>query len=164
MIRCEVFELNVRELCDDQRTILVELRTDLPIGTECVVAAERRYKNRRGDECVWVLHDDGITVNPIRNSVLNGFGLRINVDECDQNARDEFDEISSPGDHVMNDITEAVSITAVVPIRQRNKSFGKNNLNLVGSAVREVNRMRTIEAVQSVVCPVRGEFLPKTNA
>ena len=163
MVECNVLDLAV-DINSETRTVTFTCYTDAPCGTHLIASAERRYQNRVGDDCVWILFSERLVVEPSDTGDLNSVSASFAVDDADSRALSSFNDSLGPYSKGMaSTLSDTISISVVLGGRQRLKAFGRNNCNLSGAMVVS-GSPRTATVVADASMPIDPQFTPFTDA
>ena len=163
MVECNVLDLVV-DVNSETRTVTFTCYTDAPCGTFLIASAERRYKNHADDDCVWILFNDRLTVEPSDTGDLNSVSVTFSVDDGDSRALSSFNDSLGPYSKGMaSPLSDTISISVILGGRQRLKAFGRNNCNLSGAMV-AAGTPKTAKEIANVSIPIDSQFTPFTDA
>ncbi len=161
MIRCDYFEL-VLHLGErnERRTLRYSYRTDLPAGTLAIVTCSRRYQDREGNDQLWLMASERVSVEPTADGDLNGGDGTIDIDVGDAAGRVRFDQLGGFSKGIRGEVSDQVCLELIVGGRQRLEAFGAGNRNLRGAMVTEESPVHVVEVSDAVIAPIRGEHKP----
>ena len=113
-----------------------------------------------GDNCVWVLSSESVTVNPGYDDNLNGAAGVLSVSAGDLEARRRYDKIRSKTTAMASPPSDEIRVSLIVGGRQRLKSFGKNNAKLAGHAAHDSGGINVVSAQVKVTHPISPDVSP----
>ncbi len=163
MIKCDVFELEL-DLDTSGPSPMLEYRywTDLPCGTKVILELTRSYRDSDNDLCLWTLFEEDFSLSRGDLVDFNGGSGVLDVFAGDRNGLKEFEEFErdDPSSVIVTPVSDEISTSVVVGIRQRLRAYGKNNKNLTGAKVDKSGGLKTVSVERRVRCPMLPELQP----
>lgn len=162
MVQCEVFEVKVDLEDDNGKPCLAwTFYTDLPAGTQVILACKRTFLDMRGDTCLWTGHNERLEVRPKVQGDYNGASGRIDVHASDKKARGLFDEISTgSAPAIKTPVSDELTLGFTVGARQRLRAYGQNNAELRGKMVSANGDINVVVVRKSICIPMQKELQP----
>jgi hypothetical protein len=105
------------------------------------------------DACVEVLTTD--------QGDLNGATGELEVDKGDKAGLAEFGELAGPySKGIKEPVSDELTVSFILGARQPLRAFGKNNINLTGSMVRDSGGINVVSIESSVLVPIKPQLQP----
>jgi hypothetical protein len=155
MIMCNLFDVVVKVNNNENPVVVFAIKTDLPVGTQIIYSTDRLYKDAQGEDSLWVGQGERLTV--IEGGECKG---SIDINSSDRLAFEYYRQInlgSSPTG-MSNELSDTVIITFTVGGRQKLREFGRNNINLFGSLVKDCAGVKIVESIHKCVIPINSNL------
>ena len=153
-ITCDKFIVNT-ELQDDK--LYLNIDSDLPDFTDIIVSVSRSYweKGKPNEYSIKYSLED-FNKNTYKKATLAIWKNPQNIlfDKNNWIAKLKLNQKSMNYYNSLDKISDSISVSVEVPLKQSNSAFGENNINLIGE---QVSKNHTIKRDILVNCPLTNK-------
>ena len=151
-IICDLFDLNVNLI---ENILSLKIESDLPEYTDIIVCVSRSYWKQGNDEeySIEYFKEKSMISNWNHNR-----NIKLSNSKWDQSLKlhqKKMDKLGNDFHFEINNVSNAIKLSVIVPIKQTNTLFGDKNINLEGKEVIQ-KKINTIKKIEFIDYPISG--------